>query len=280
MKRVLVTGANGQLGKSIHRISSNYPELKIIFTDVEELDITKAEEVNAFFEKHAFDYCINCAAYTAVDKAEEEVDKAFLINATAVKNLAEACKPEAVLIHISTDFVFDGGKRTPYTEEDTPNPLSVYGKSKLKGELFIQEILDRHFIVRTSWLYSEYGNNFVKTMLRLADTRDEISVVNDQIGSPTYAGDLASLLLEIVKGDTAKYGIYHYSNEGEISWHDFAVEIFKHHKKDVRVIPIPTSSYPTAAKRPGYSVLDSNNVCKMIKFQTFIWDVSLSQIKL
>jgi len=256
MKRVLVTGANGQLGKSIHRISSNYPELKIVFTDVEELDITKTEEVNAFFENHAFDYCINCAAYTAVDKAEEEVDKAFLINATAVKNLAEACKTSgAALIHISTDFVFDGSKRTPYTEEDTPNPLSVYGKSKLQGEEIIQKFWNKHFIVRTSWLYSEYGNNFVKTMLRLAETRKQISVVNDQIGSPTYAGDLASFLLEIINKPSKDYGIYHYSNKGSLSWYDFAVEIFKQHKKAVRVVPIPTSAYPTAAKRPRYSVL-------------------------
>lgn len=275
MKRVLVTGANGQLGKSIHRISSNYPELKIVFTDVEELDITKTEGVNAFFENHAFDYCINCAAYTAVDKAEEEVDKPFLINATAAKNLAEACQTsEAVLIHISTDFVFDGSKRTPYTEEDTPNPLSVYGKSKLQGEEYIQKIWNKHFIVRTSWLYSEYGNNFVKTMLRLAETRDEISVVNDQIGSPTYAGDLASFLLEIVKGDTCKYGLYHYSNEGEISWYDFAVEIFKQHKKAVRVVPIPTSAYPTAAKRPAYSVMDLSKARIIIKIKN--WKKSLS----
>lgn len=261
MKLILVTGANGQLGKSIHRNSSNYPELKIVFTDVEELDITKTEEVNAFFENHAFDYCINCAAYTAVDKAEEEVDKAFLINAKAAKNLAQACQTsEAVLIHISTDFVFDGSKRTPYTEEDTATPLSVYGKSKLQGEEYIQEIWNKHFILRTSWLYSEYGNNFVKTMLRLAETRDEISVVNDQIGSPTYAGDLASFLLEIINKPSKDYGIYHYSNEGSISWYDFAAEIFKQHKTAVRVVPIPTSAYPTAAKRPEYSVMDLSKV--------------------
>ena len=261
MKLILVTGANGQLGKSIHRNSSNYPELKIVFTDVEELDITKTEEVNAFFKNHAFDYCINCAAYTAVDKAEEEVDKAFLINAKAAKNLAQACQTsEAVLIHISTDFVFDGSKRTPYTEEDTATPLSVYGKSKLQGEEYIQEIWNKHFILRTSWLYSEYGNNFVKTMLRLAETRDEISVVNDQIGSPTYAGDLASFLLEIINKPSKDYGIYHYSNEGSISWYDFAAEIFKQHKTAVRVVPIPTSAYPTAAKRPEYSVMDLSKV--------------------
>ncbi len=261
MKQVLVTGANGQLGKSIKRISPNFKGLKFVFTDVADLDITNSEEVNTFFESNALDYCINCAAYTAVDKAEQEVDKAFLINATAVKNLAEACqKTGAVLIHISTDFVFDGTKRIPYTEEDMPIPLNVYGKSKLKGEQFVQEILDRHFIVRTSWLYSEYGNNFVKTILRLAETRDEISVVNNQIGSPTYAGDLASFLLERINKPSKDYGIYHYSNDGSISWYDFAVEIFKQHKKAARVVPIPTSAYPTAAKRPEYSVMDLSKV--------------------
>jgi dTDP-4-dehydrorhamnose reductase len=274
MKRVLVTGANGQLGKSIRKIAQDYQEMKFIFTDVAELDITNNEEVNTFFKSNKIDYCINCAAYTAVDKAEEEADKAYLLNAIAVKNLAEACKTSAaVLIHISTDFVFDGTKRTPYTEEDTPNPLSVYGKSKLKGEQFLQGILERHFIVRTSWLYSEYGNNFVKTMLRLAETKDEISVVNDQIGSPTYAGDLASFLLQIIHADPKKYGIYHYSNEGEISWYDFAVEIFKQHKKAVRVSPIPTSAYPTAAKRPTYSVMYTSKANQLHKIK--IWNERL-----
>ncbi len=256
MKQVLVTGANGQLGNSIKRISPNFRGLKFVFTDVADLDITNSEEVNTFFKSNALDYCINCAAYTAVDKAEEEVDKAFLINATAVKNLAEACqKTGTVLIHISTDFVFDGTKSTPYTEEDTPNPLSVYGKSKLKGEEYVQEICESHFIVRTSWLYSEYGNNFVKTMLRLAETRKQISVVNDQIGSPTYAGDLAEFSLKVISSGSTAYGLYHYSNFGAISWYDFAVEIFIQFGKDIDVQPIKTKDYPTAAKRPKFSVL-------------------------
>lgn len=261
MKQVLVTGANGQLGKSIKRISPNFKGLKFVFTDVADLDITNSEEVNTFFESNALDYCINCAAYTAVDKAEEEVEKAYLINATAVKNLAEACqKTGAVLIHISTDFVFDGTKRTPYTEEDMPNPLSVYGKSKLKGEEHVQESCDRHFIVRTSWLYSEYGNNFVKKMLRLAETRKQISVVNDQIGSPTYAGDLAEFILKVISSESTAYGLYHYSNLGAISWYDFAVEIFRQHQKNVHVVPIPTRAYPTLANRPAFSVMDLSRV--------------------
>ena len=183
------------------------------------------------------------------------------------------------MIHISTDFVFDGTKRTPYTEEDTPNPLSVYGKSKLKGEEYIQEICERHFIVRTSWLYSEYGNNFVKTMLRLAETRKQISVVNDQIGSPTYAGDLAEFSLKVISSGSTDYGLYHYSNLGAISWYDFAVEIFKQHKKEVRVVPIPTSSYPTAAKRPPFSVLDLQRGNKKMKSQIYFWDIRLSENK-
>ena len=261
MKQVLVTGANGQLGKSIKRISPNFKGLKFVFTDKADLDITNSEEVNTFFESNALDYCINCAAYTSVDKAEEETDKAYLINATAVKNLAEACKKSgAVLIHISTDFVFDGTKRTPYTEEDMPNPLSVYGKSKLKGEEHVQESCDRHFIVRTSWLYSEYGNNFVKKMLRLAETRKQISVVNDQIGSPTYAGDLAEFILKVISSESTAYGLYHYSNLGAISWYDFAVEIFRQHQKNVHVVPIPTRAYPTLANRPAFSVMDLSRV--------------------
>ena len=280
MKTVVVTGANGQLGKSIHRVAQDHQEMKFIFTDVAELDITNNEEVNTFFEFNKIDYCINCAAYTSVDKAEDEADKAFLINAKAVKNLAEACKStETTLIHVSTDFVFDGTKRTPYTEADAPNPLSVYGKSKLQGEAYIQEIWDKHFIVRTSWLHSEYGNNFVKTMLRLAETRDEISVVNDQIGSPTYAGDLVSFLLEIIDKSSKDYGLYHYSNEGNISWYDFAIEIFKQHKKAVRVVPIPASAYPTAATRPAYAVLDLQKVNKKMKSQIYYWDMRLSKNK-
>ena len=261
MKQVLVTGANGQLGKSIKRISPNFKGLKFVFTDVADLDITNSEEVNTFFESNALDYCINCAAYTEVDKAEEEAEKVYSINATAVKNLAEACQTTGtVLIHISTDFVFDGTKRTPYTEEDMPNPLSVYGKSKLKGEEHVQESCDRHFIVRTSWLYSEYGNNFVKKMLRLAETRKQISVVNDQIGSPTYAGDLAEFILKVISSESTAYGLYHYSNLGAISWYDFAVEIFRQHQKNVHVVPIPTRAYPTLANRPAFSVMDLSRV--------------------
>src|SRR5690606_2749985 len=181
-----------------------------------------------------YDYCINCAAYTAVDKAETEEEKAYLVNAEAVKYLAEACKQnDTVLIHVSTDFVFDGQKGSPYTEDDPTNPIGVYGASKLKGEQYVQSILEKYFIVRTSWVYSEYGHNFVKTMLRLAEERNEISVVNDQIGSPTYAGGLAEFLCFLVQIPDNDYGIYNFSDEGEISWYDF--DIFRFDNRSTKV---------------------------------------------
>ncbi|MDG1822949.1 MAG: dTDP-4-dehydrorhamnose reductase [Flavobacteriaceae bacterium] len=277
MKKILVTGANGQLGLSIKAVGKNYPSMIFTFTDVEDLDITNSKEVISFFENNKFDYCVNCAAYTAVDKAEEDVENAFSINATAVKNLSIACKnSNVVLIHVSTDFVFDGLKKTPYSEEDLPNPLSVYGSSKLKGEQFIQDILDSYFIVRTSWLYSEYGNNFVKTMLRLSETYKEINVVDDQIGSPTYAGDLAEFIISVISLESELYGVYHFSNEGNISWYDFAVEIFEKSQRQIKVNPIESTSYPTAAKRPAYSVLGTTKAKKLGQIKIKNWKESLS----
>lgn len=277
MKKILVTGANGQLGLSIKAVGKNYPSMIFTFTDVEDLDITNSKEVISFFENNKFDYCVNCAAYTAVDKAEEDVENAFSINATAVKNLSIACKnSNVVLIHVSTDFVFDGLKKTPYSEEDLPNPLSVYGSSKLNGEQFIQDILDSYFIVRTSWLYSEYGNNFVKTMLRLSETHKEINVVDDQIGSPTYAGDLAEFIISVISLESELYGVYHFSNEGNISWYDFAVEIFEKSQRHIKVNPIESTSYPTAAKRPAYSVLGTTKAKKLGQIKIKNWKESLS----
>jgi len=254
---VLVTGGKGQLASCIKDIESQYQDLKIIYTDYLDLDVCDLQQVQSFFRANKIDYCVNCAAYTAVDKAEEEQDKAFDINANGPKHLALACKDSnAVLIHISTDFVFDGNKKAPYLETDTPNPLSVCGASKLQGELEIQKVLKEHFIIRTSWLYSEYGHNFMKTMLKLAEARDEISVVSDQIGTPTYAGDLAKVILEIISTRTESYGLYNYSNEGVTSWYGFAKAIFELSGKQVKVHPIATEAFPTAAKRPRYSVLD------------------------
>ena len=277
MKKILVTGANGQLGLSIKAVGKNYPSMIFTFTDVEDLDITNSKKVTFFFENNKFDYCVNCAAYTAVDKAEEDVENAFSINATAVKNLSIACKNSTVvLIHVSTDFVFDGLKKTPYSEEDLPNPLSVYGSSKLKGEQVIQDILDSYFIVRTSWLYSEYGNNFVKTMLRLSETHKEINVVDDQIGSPTYAGDLAEFIISVISLESELYGVYHFSNEGNISWYDFAVEIFEKSQRHIKVNPIESTLYPTAAKRPAYSVLGTTKAKKLGQIKIKNWKESLS----
>ena len=273
---VLVTGGKGQLASCIKDIENQYQDLNIIYTDYQDLNICNLQQVQAFFQDNKIDYCINCAAYTAVDKAEEEQEIVFDINANGPKNLALACKEHRiVLIHISTDFVFDGNKAEPYTEEDKPNPLSVYGASKLQGELQIQNTLKEHLIIRTSWLYSEHGHNFMKTMLRLAETRDEISVVSDQIGTPTYAGDLAKLVLNIITAKKKVYGLYHYSNGGAVSWYGFAKAIFELSGKQVKVHPITTEAYPTVAKRPGYSVLDVTKIKQQLEPFNDGWEVRL-----
>jgi len=281
---VLVTGANGQLGKSIQELNDQDANtninIKFTFTSSQELDITDQNLVNSFFLKGDYDYCINCAAYTAVDKAETEEEKAYLVNAEAVKYLAEACKQnDTVLIHVSTDFVFDGQKGSPYTEDDPTNPIGVYGASKLKGEQYVQSILEKYFIVRTSWVYSEYGHNFVKTMLRLAEERNEISVVNDQIGSPTYAGGLAEFLCFLVQIPDNDYGIYNFSDEGEISWYDFALGVFKEFGKDMKVNPISSQQYPTLAKRPVYSKLSTDKIKHRKGVVLQDWKLSLRRIK-
>lgn len=282
---VLVTGANGQLGQAIEFISGNYPEINFVFCDSSELDITNKENCREAFIKYKPNFCINAAAYTAVDKAESEPQKAHLINVIGPTNLAEICKEyEVVLLHISTDFVFDGNQTKPYTEMDTPNPTSVYGQSKLDGEKAIQEILKQHFIIRTSWVYSQFGNNFMKTMLRLASERDSLSVVNDQIGTPTNAVDLAEALIKIVSSDlqliTSNFGIYNFSNEGHCSWYDFAKKIFEINNIKIDLIPIPTSSYPTPAKRPTQSVLDKTKIKSVFCVIIDCWDESLKKTTL
>lgn len=267
---VLVTGANGQLGQAIQSIADQYPSIDFVFCSSSELDITSSVSCEAAFTKYKPDFCINTAAYTAVDKAETDVEKARLVNVIGAKNLAESCKQNnTVLLHISTDFVFDGIVSTSgnkgYKETDAPNPQGVYGQTKLEGEQAIQTILEKYFIIRTSWVYSQFGANFMKTMLRLAQERDCLSVVNDQIGTPTHAVDLAECLVAIITFDFRlstfdSYGIYNYSNEGQCSWYEFAVEIFKQHQLSVNVNPIPSSAYPTPAKRPAYSVLDKSKI--------------------
>ena len=280
MTTILVTGGNGQLASCIKDVEKQYDDLNIIYTYHLELDICELNQIQTFFKSNPqINYCINCAAYTAVDKAETEAEKAFEINATGAKNLAQVCNDhDAILIHVSTDFVFDGEKNEPYTETDAANPISVYGASKLQGEVEIQQALKEYFIIRTSWLYSEYGNNFMKTMLRLAETRDGISVVSDQIGTPTYAGDLAEIIIQIINTKTEKYGIYHYSNEGVASWFEFAKEIFKLTKNKIKVNPIPSIEYLTPAKRPKYSVLDKKKIIDVFKIDIPFWRESLKKV--
>lgn len=279
MTKILVTGGNGQLAQCLKDVVKNNDELDVNFQDLPELDITNIQQLVSYFSKNELDYCINCAAYTAVELAEEQSDLAYAVNADGPKNLAEVCKKYQVkLLHISTDFVFDGKKQTPYIETDMPNPLGVYGKSKWQGERNIQEIMEDYFIIRTSWLYSQYGNNFMKSMLRLSETRDEISVVSDQIGAPTYAGDLAEVLVKIVLSLSTNYGVYHYSNSGAISWYDFAVEIFTQFGKKIEVKPITTKDYPTAAKRPKFSVLDTTKIENNFDCTLKDWQASLNKV--
>ena len=284
---VLVTGANGQLGQSLQFIAKHYPEIHFIFCSSSDLDITNLESCQAVFLKIKPNYCINAAAYTAVDKAESEPEKANLINVIGPKNLAAVCKEfSSVLLHISTDFVFDGSKNIPYNETDIPNPTGVYGQTKLDGEKAIQAVFENYYIIRTSWVYSQFGNNFMKTMLRLASERDSISVVNDQIGTPTNAVDLAECLIKIIchtqlvevqQPTTDNFGVYNFSNGGQCSWSDFAKEIFKINKIEIDLKPIPTSSFPTPAKRPKYSVLDKTKIKSTFGLEIKNWELSLKR---
>lgn len=278
---VLVTGANGQLGQSLQFIAPNHPEIQFVFFDSKELDITNENNIKQLFERFRPNYCINTAAYTAVDKAESESEKAYLINVLGTKNLVQICQQfDVTLLHLSTDFVFNGTKNTPYTEEDIPNPTGVYGQTKLEGEKAILENCKKYFIIRTSWVYSTFGNNFMKTMLRLAKEREKLSVVNDQIGTPTHAVDLAEVLVKIIITDhqqpTANnYGIYNFSNEGQCSWYYFAKKIFEFNNIKINLEPIPTTSFPTPAKRPAYSVLDKRKIKETFGVEVKYWETRL-----
>jgi dTDP-4-dehydrorhamnose reductase len=279
--KILVTGANGQLGRCLQDVAVQYPGYDFHFKSSADLDITSNEDIERLFRKENYSYCINCAAYTNVDKAESDKENVFLVNAEAVKYLAEASKAiGTTLIHISTDFVFDGTKGAPYKEEDTPNPINVYGASKLKGENYIQEMLEKYFIMRTSWLYSEYGHNFVKTMLRLGAEREELSVVDDQVGSPTYAGDLAKIIMEIISSEATNFGVYHYCSEGAISWFDFSKAIFKQNNIQIKVNPIHTNNYPTPARRPNYSVMNISKIKYFLQVEPPSWKQSLNSFLL
>jgi dTDP-4-dehydrorhamnose reductase len=285
-KKILVTGSNGQLGNELRDIAASFPRYDFIFTTRNDLSISDEGTIRAFFATHTPEFCINCAAYTAVDKAESDIEAAFEINAKAPGLLAAVCNEyNCRFVHISTDYVFDGTGKTPYKEDGIPNPSGVYGSSKLEGERLAFLANPFTIILRTSWVYSSYGNNFVKTMLRLMSERSAISVVNDQFGSPTYAADLAAAIMQIIEHVQVNSsqlhetsGIFHFSNDGVISWFDFAQEIKRISGSDCLIHPITTAEYPTPAKRPAYSVMDKSRIIEVFGIQIKDWKESLEKL--
>ncbi|WP_143307618.1 dTDP-4-dehydrorhamnose reductase [Chitinophaga vietnamensis] len=283
MKNILVTGANGQLGQALKKAVASYPQFNLLCTDYEDLDITSPEALEAWFSANQPDACINCAAYTAVDKAESDEDKAFLLNFQAVLALAETCnKHNTQLLHISTDYVFSGNHYRPYKETDDADPQSIYGASKLRGEAAATSENADTIVIRTSWLYSEYAVNFVKRMRELMQEREELTVVFDQVGTPTYAGDLANTILDILQykadhPETAVGGIYHYSNEGVTSWYDFAIAIKTLTNATTKITAVTSDKYQTAAKRPAYSVLNKEKIKETFGIQVPYWHDSLQR---
>ncbi len=281
MKKILITGSNGQLGSELQFLSKEYTQYKFFFTDVKDLDITDFQELKSFFAKNPIDYIINCAAYTAVDKAEEEKEFSDLLNHKAVANLLDTSKKNNTkLFQISTDYVFGGLHNTPLLEDLETHPESSYGLSKLKGEEVANKS-GRSIIIRTSWLYSSFGNNFVKTIRKYGQEREELSVVFDQIGTPTYARDLAKSILDIINFSETKKefksGIYHYANEGVLSWFDFAYEICQLSKIKVNILPVLSDQFPTPAKRPAYSVLDKHKIKTTFELSIPYWSDSLKK---
>ena len=278
MKTILVTGANGQLGQCLQKHSKKYPNFTFLFCSSKDLDITSKNHLEAYFIKHEIDYCINAAAYTNVEQAENEKEKAFLVNAEGAENIAAICKANnVVLVHISTDYVFNGKADKPYKESDEVDPINVYGASKLKGEKRIASILNEHFIFRTSWLYSEFGHNFYNTIFRKADEKAELNITTSQLGTPTNANDLAEYILNIINSGSTDYGIYHFSNEGEATWYDFAEEILNYSKKRDEVILNKTGFFKTLAERPEYSVLSKEKAVNHFG-PIKDWKVSLHQL--
>ena len=278
MYKILVTGSDGQLGSELRFLSKEYKNYKYFFTDKKELDICNSSLVQKFVNHHKINVMINCAAYTAVDRAETEQELAYEINHIGIENLAIIAKKNLCkLIHISTDYIFDGTKTFPYTEEDIPNPQSIYGKSKLAGEQALKNINpDNSIIIRTSWVYANIGDNFVKTMLRLGQNRTKINVVADQMGSPTYARDLAQIIIQILPQIENKIvAIFHFTNDGVCSWADFAIEIFKIKDINCKVNPITTLEYPTPAKRPSFSVMDKRKIKEFFDLKIPNWKESL-----
>ncbi len=276
----MVTGANGQMGNELQVLAAGFADYRFLFVTKEDLNIADASASDKYFSEHAIDFCINCAAYTAVDKAETEQENAFVINATAVATLATVCKKNNTqLIHISTDYVFDGTASQPYKETDKTNPVNVYGKSKLQGEELAMQNAPSTIIIRTAWLYSSFKANFVKTMLRLMKEKESINVVSDQFGCPTYAADLAAAIMQIiVSGKSKEYpGIYHYTNAGITNWFEFALAIKKLSGSNCIINPITSAEYPTEAKRPAYSVLDTSKIKETFGLIIPEWENSLQK---
>jgi len=278
--KVLVTGANGQLAQNLKVLyQDNDDSVQFIFVEKEELNITDSKATSIFFSNYKYNFCINCAAYTNVEQAEEAIDLAFKVNAEAVKNLAMVCKENKVtLIHLSTDYVFDGKKETPYFETDQTNPINQYGKSKLKGEEYIFSILKEYFIVRTSWLYSSYGKNFVKTIANKIKENAELKITTAETGTPTSCIDLSYFLYTIVKSNSKDYGIYHFSNEGTATWYDFAVEIAKNLNAYDENKLIPVNGFKTKADRPKYSIMSKDKMVLNFGFEPNNWKEALTRV--
>lgn len=275
--KILITGANGQLGTELHEILEREFPGQTLYTDVQELDLTNAKAVDSYVANNEITHIVNCAAYTAVDRAEEEKMLCAAVNTDAVKNLAMAADANgAKIIHISTDYVFDGTNHRPYRESDKVNPISQYGTTKRKGETLLLALAPQAIIIRTAWLYSAHGKNFVKTMLRLADSQPEIKVVCDQIGTPTFARDLTRAVVKVLQSHQWVPGIYHFTDEGAASWYDFAKAIFRIAGKDVKVTPIPTEDYPTPASRPYYSILDRTRIKATYGIEIPHWEEALA----
>lgn len=277
MKKILVTGASGQLGQCIRKLASRYQEFEFTFTTSEELDLTLFGVVSTYFRKKEFDFCINCSAYTKVEQAETEQEMAYLVNAEAVKNLAKTCcENECVLIHFSTDYVFDGKKEIPYSEDDETAPLNVYGASKLLGEEYIRRHMDRYFIFRTSWLYSDIGHNFFNTIRKKAEAGETLNITTSQKGTPTNAYDLAGFVLELMASGSEKYGTYHFSNQGEATWYDFAAEILA--LSDSHSELKENNDFQTIATRPAYSVLSKKKTEEAFGIPILHWRESLEKL--
>jgi len=276
MSNIIVFGAGGQLGQCLKNCAEEQGLSSIYFPPKSEADILDNDVLKNVFEIYKPAFVINCAAYTAVDNAEDDAETALKINKTGVENISRLCvEYNTTLIHVSTDFVFKGDKSTPRTENDATEPIGVYGRTKLAGEQAVQDILKKYFIIRTGWLYSEFANNFAKTMLRLAADRKELKIIADQAGTPTYAGDLAACILHIIQSKNETYGVFHYGNEGIASWYDFSKAIFDIAGTKIKVVPIKTEEYKTKAQRPAYSVLDKTKIKTVFEMEIPYWRDSL-----